>query len=127
MERSSKRLAAALHSLGVKRGDRVLVQMPNRPEVFQSFGAIWRIGAAVVPVNHMIGADESSYIYRDCGAETLISSPDFLPRIEACRASVPALRNVILVGDSVAKGYYSYHQLVDGSPEDAQHSQYGRR
>jgi long-chain acyl-CoA synthetase len=70
-------------------------------------------------VNHMIAADESSYIYQDCGAETLISTPDFLPRIEACRASVPALRNVILVGDSVAKGYYSYHQLVERSPEDA--------
>ena len=43
MERASKRLAAALRTLGVKRCDRVLVQMPNRPEVFQSFGAIWRI------------------------------------------------------------------------------------
>jgi long-chain acyl-CoA synthetase len=118
MERTSRRLAAALRSLGVKRGDRVLVQMPNRPEVFQSFGAIWRIGAVVVPVNHMIGADESSYIYRDSGAETLITSTDFLPRIEACRASVPALRNVILVGDSVAKGYHSYNQLVYGNPED---------
>ena len=118
MERSSRKLASALRTLGVKRGDRVIVQMPNRPEVFQSFGAIWRIGAAVVPVNHMIGADESSYIYRDCGGETLISSTDFLPRIKACRASVPALRNVILVGDSVAKDYHSYHQLVDGNPEE---------
>jgi len=49
MESTSRKLAAALKSLGVKRGDRVIVQMPNRPEVFQSFGAIWRIGAAVVP------------------------------------------------------------------------------
>jgi len=118
MERTSRRLAAALRSLGVKRGNRVLVQMPNRPEVFQSFCAIWRIGAAVVPVNHMIGAEESSFIYRDCGAETLISSTDFLPRVEACRASTPALRNVILVGGSVPKGCYSYHQLADGSPEE---------
>ncbi len=117
-ERNSKRLAAALQSLGVKRGDRVLVQMPNCPEVFQSFGAIWRIGAAVVPVNHMIGADESSYIYQDCGARTLISSMDFLPRIEACRANVPALRNVILVGDSVPKGYHSHRQILDASPEE---------
>jgi long-chain acyl-CoA synthetase len=118
MESTSRKLAAALKSLGVKRGDRVIVQMPNRPEVFQSFGAIWRIGAAVVPVNHMIGADESSYIYQDCGGETLISSTDFLPRIETCRANAPALRNVILVGDSVSKGCHSYRQLVDGSPEE---------
>jgi long-chain acyl-CoA synthetase len=118
MERASRRLAAALRSLGVKRGDRVLVQMPNRPEVFQSFGAIWRIGATVVPVNHMIGPDESSYIYQDCGGETLISSADFLPRIEACRASTPALKNVILAGPSVPKGYLSYRDLAEGNPED---------
>jgi long-chain acyl-CoA synthetase len=118
MELTSKRLAAALRSLGVKHGDRVLIQMPNCPEVFQSFGAIWRIGAVVVPANHMIGAEESAFIYRDCGAETLISSTDFLPRIEACRASAPALRNVILVGSSVPQTYHSFPQLVDGSPEE---------
>ena len=117
-ERTSKRLAAALRRLNVRRGDRVLVQMPNCPEVFQSFGAIWRIGATVVPVNHMIGADESAFIYRDCGAETLISNTDFLPRIGSCQANAPALRNVILVGGSVPKGYYSYRQLVDGNSEE---------
>jgi long-chain acyl-CoA synthetase len=117
-ERASRRLAAALRRLNVRRGDRVLVQMPNCPEVFQSFGAIWRIGATVVPVNHMIGAEESAFIYRDCGAETLISNTDFLPRIESCQANTPALRNVILVGSSVPKGYHSYQQLIDGNPEE---------
>lgn len=118
MERSSKKLASALRSLGVKRGDRVLIQMPNRPEVFQSFGAIWRIGATVVPVNHMIGAEESAFIYRDCGAGTLISSSDFLPRIESCRTKVPALKNVILAGAPLPTGYHPYADLVEGSPEE---------
>jgi long-chain acyl-CoA synthetase len=117
-ERTSQRLASALRNLNVKRGDRVLIQMPNCPEVFQSFAAIWRIGAVVVPVNHMIGAEESTFIYRDCGAETLISSSDFLPRIESCRANAPELKNVILVGRSVPKGCLSYRQIVDGSPEE---------
>jgi long-chain acyl-CoA synthetase len=117
-ERMSRRLAGALRNLNVKRGDRVLIQMPNCPEVFRSFGAIWRVGATVVPVNHMIGAEESAFIYRDCGAKTLISSTDFLPRIESCRPNAPALKNVILVGRSVPKGYHSYPQLVDKSPEE---------
>ena len=117
-ERTSKRLAGALRNLNVKRGDRVLIQMPNCPEVFQSFAAIWRIGATVVPVNHMIGAEESAFIYQDCGAETLISSSDFLPRIEACRANAPALKNVIIIGRSVPKGCLSYGQIVDGNPEE---------
>ncbi|MDM7998759.1 MAG: long-chain-fatty-acid--CoA ligase [Dehalococcoidia bacterium] len=119
MEQASRRLATALKSLGVKQGDRVLVQMPNRPEVFQSFGAIWRLGAAVVPVNHMISPEESSYIYQDTGAETLISSTDFLPRIQACRTSTPDLKNVILAGPSVPKGYLSYQELIKGHEETA--------
>ncbi|MDM7999227.1 MAG: long-chain-fatty-acid--CoA ligase [Dehalococcoidia bacterium] len=119
MGRASKKLASALKNLGVKPGDRVLVQMPNRPEVFQSFEAIWRIGATVVPVNHMIGPEESSYIYQDCGGTTLISSTDFLPRIEACRVSTPGLRNIILTGPSVPDGYFPYQELVEKSPDHA--------
>lgn len=118
MERASRRLAGALRRLNVERGDRVLVQMPNCPEVFQSFGAIWRIGAAVVPVNHMIGAEESSYIYRDCEAETLISSSEFLPRIQACQANTPTLKNVIMVGKTPPQGCHSYRQLIEESPEE---------
>ncbi len=117
MERSSRRLASGLQGLGVRRGDRVLIQMPNCPEVLQSFAAIWRIGAIAVPVNHMIGAEESAFIYRDCGAETLISSPGFLPRIESCLASAPSLRNVILAGDPVPEGFHSCARLAAGSPE----------
>jgi long-chain acyl-CoA synthetase len=37
MERSSRRLAGVLQNLNVQRGDRVLIQIPNCPEVFQSF------------------------------------------------------------------------------------------
>jgi long-chain acyl-CoA synthetase len=118
MQRRSMRLAAALRSIGVKRGDRVLIQMPNCPEVFQSFGAVWRIGAAVVPVNHMIGAEESAFIYRDCEAKTLIASSDSLPRVESCRANAPALRNVILVGSTVPAAYHSYRHLVEEGPEE---------
>ncbi len=73
--------------------------------------------------NHMIGAEESAFIYRDCGAETLISSTDFLPRIEACRASAPALRNVILVGSSVPQGYHSYPAARRRESGRDQHSQ----
>ena len=119
MERSSRRLASALRGLGIGRGDRVLIQMPNCPEVLQSFAAIWRIGAIAVPVNHMIGAEESAFIYRDSEAGTLISSPLSLPRIESCLASAPSLRNVILAGDPVPDGFHSWASLAAGSPEMA--------
>ena len=118
MGRSARRLATALQRLKVKRGDRVLIQMANCPEVFQSFWAIWRIGAIVVPVNHMIGSEESACIYYDCGAETLISTADFLPRIEICRTKTQALRNVILIDRKVPENCLSYWELVGECPEE---------
>jgi len=78
IDRTARRLANALKKLGVKRGDRVIIQMPNCPELFQCFGAIRKIGAVVVPVNYLIGEEESAYIYQDCGAETLKTGDDEL-------------------------------------------------
>jgi long-chain acyl-CoA synthetase len=120
IHQAARKLANALRELGIRRGDRVIIQLPNCPEVFQGFGAVWSIGATVVPVNYLIGQDESAYIYKDCGAETLISSLEFLPRIQACREMVPAIRKVILIEEDVPKGCLSLQQLVDKSSEQVE-------
>jgi long-chain acyl-CoA synthetase len=117
IHQAARRLANALRKLGIRRRDRVIIQLPNCSEIFQCFGAVWRIGATVVPVNHLIGQDESTYIYKDCGAATLISGLEFLPRIQACREMVPAVKNVILIEADVPKGYLSLGRLMDESSE----------
>lgn len=117
MGQVENRLSNALKQLGVKRGDRVIIQMPNCPEVFESFGAVWSLGAVVVPMNYLVGDEESAHIYQDCGAETVISSSGFLPKIEACRAKSPAVKNVILIDKEVPKGYLSFWDLVEGSTD----------
>jgi long-chain acyl-CoA synthetase len=96
MDRTSRRLGNGLKELGIKPGDRVMIQMPNSPEVMQSFQAISKIGAVVVPINYLIADDESAHIYRDSGARTIITSHEFLPRVEAARANAPEVKNVIL-------------------------------
>jgi long-chain acyl-CoA synthetase len=118
LDRTERKLGNALKDLGVKRGDRVIIQMPNCPEVGESFGAVWRIGAVVVPMNYLIGDEESAHIYQDSGAETVISSSQFLPKIEACRAKVPAIKNVLLIDKEVPKGYHSFWELVEGSSDE---------
>ena len=50
LQDSANRLANGLHNLGVKPGDRVVVCMPNSPEVFIAYQAILRAGAIVLPV-----------------------------------------------------------------------------
>ncbi|MGE5254014.1 MAG: class I adenylate-forming enzyme family protein [Planctomycetaceae bacterium] len=118
MLRASRRLARALRDLGVKRGDRVILQMPNCPEVLQGFGAIWRIGAVVVPINYLVGEEETAYIYRDSGAKVVISSSAFLPKVRAGREKSPGLENVILVDPEVPTGFLSYPRLLEKNPEE---------
>jgi len=120
MLRASRKLARALNDLGVKRGDRVILQMPNCPEVLQSFTAIWRIGAVVVPINYLVGEEETAYIYQDSGAKVVISSSAFLPKIRAGRERAPGLENVILVDPDVPPGFLSYSRLVEKGPEETE-------
>ncbi len=119
MIRASRSLARALKDLGVKRGDRVILQMPNCPEVLQSFGAIWRIGAVAVPINYLVGEEETAYIYQDSGAKVVISSSAFLPKIQAGKAKACGLETVILVDPEVPQGFLSYPHLIEKSAEEA--------
>ncbi len=120
MNRASRRLARALKDLGVKRGDRVILQMPNCPEVLQGLGAIWRIGAVAVPINYLVGEEETSYIYEDSGAKVVISSSIFLPKIQAGKAKAPGLETVILVDQEVPHGFLSYSHLLEKKTEEAE-------
>jgi long-chain acyl-CoA synthetase len=48
-QRAANRLAHALTRLGVAEGDRVVVMLPNCPEVLQACAAILKVGAVIVP------------------------------------------------------------------------------
>ena len=117
MDRAARRLGNALKNLGVKRGDRVILQMPNCPEVLQGFQALWKIGAVVVPINFLVGEEETAQIYEDSGARVVISSQAFLPKIRSARSRVPGVETVILIDREVPEGTLSYRPLVEKSSE----------
>lgn len=76
-------LAAWLtQACGVRRGDRVLLQMQNSPQFVIAFYAILRADAVVVPVNVMLLADELRVIANDSGARVAITSQELLPRLQ---------------------------------------------
>lgn len=118
LQKNSRKLASALRGMGVKRGDRVIIQTPNCPEVLEAFGACWRIGAAIVPINYLMSDDEIAYIYRDSGAKTAISSAAFLPRVRAAQAKAPEMKTVILVDKEAPEGTIAYHDLIAAENED---------
>jgi O-succinylbenzoate-CoA ligase len=71
------RTAHALRDLGVAKGDRVALLMMNGVEYIESFFAVAKIGAVVVPLNWRLVADELAFILGDSGATVLIYDGEF--------------------------------------------------
>ena len=70
------RLAAGLTRLGLRPGDRVVLLMPNRPELVESLWAAFHGGLVAVPVNWHLHPDEVGYIVRHCGAAAIVVSDE---------------------------------------------------
>jgi fatty-acyl-CoA synthase len=64
------------HRCGVRKGDRVLLDMQNSPQFVISYFAILRAGAAVVPVSPMNVTDELLHYFEDSGAGTALLAQD---------------------------------------------------
>ena len=94
LERLSDACAAALIALGVRRGDRVALLLPNCPQFFiAEFGA-WKIGAIVAPLNPIYTEHELEGALVDCGIETIVTLTRFYQRIKRVQPRTP-LRRVI--------------------------------
>ncbi|MGC9332586.1 MAG: AMP-binding protein, partial [Anaerolineae bacterium] len=89
------RLAAALQGMGVKRGDRVAILMPNCPQFVISFYGIMRAGGIAVPCNFLYTAEEIQHQLNDAGAEIAIVLSAFYEKVHSVRGQTP-LRHVIV-------------------------------
>jgi len=89
------RFAAVLQGLGVKKGDRVAIHLPNCPQFPITYYAILRIGGIVVPCNPLYTAREMKHQLRDSGAEIVVTLSAMYPIIKQIRADTN-LRHVIV-------------------------------
>ena len=85
----AERLAARLQSLGVTRGDRVVLAMQNCPQLVIAHFAILRCNAVVVPVNPMNRAQEIRHYIVDPDARVALTTGDLAPELVAASDSLP--------------------------------------
>jgi long-chain acyl-CoA synthetase len=88
-------LAAALIGLGVKKGDRVAIHLPNSTQFPIAYFAALSIGAVVVPCNPLYVAREMEYQLKDSGAETIITLTRFYNMIKQIQPKTD-LKNIIV-------------------------------
>jgi long-chain acyl-CoA synthetase len=89
------RFANGLRKLGVKKGDRVAILLPNCPQFVVSFFGALRAGATVVPCNPLYTAPELHHQLADSGATVLVSLSRLYPVAKAARAGT-SVKHVIV-------------------------------
>ncbi len=98
IEQEANRLAHALIGAGVKRGDRVVVFLPNSVEAVMSIFAILKAGAVFVVLNPSTKTDKLSYIVNNCRASALIAAANNSACENALWPQTPHLQAVIMAG-----------------------------
>ena len=92
------RLATVLQEQGIRRGDRIVLLMPNCPEVLAAFQAVWKLGAVIVPVTPQWGAREVAFVLQHSGARAVVTAPELTPVVaEALRqADTPHVKLLVI-------------------------------
>ena len=104
LQRAANRLSNALLNLGVRRGHRVAIQLPQRFETAVAHIAIQQIGAVAMPLSMLFGADALEYRLQDSGAVLAIAACEALPALREVKARCPTMRRILVVGDCPAEG-----------------------
>ena len=104
-------MVAALRSLGVRKGDRLLVQSRNTLAMFESCWVAFRLGAVWVPVNFRLTPPEVAYLGASSGAVAMLVDEGFDAHVAAVREASPALRVVVAMGGGKA-GELNWEALV---------------
>ncbi len=94
-DQESLAMAAYLQSLGLSKGDRVAVMMPNVPQYPVVVAAILRAGLVVVNVNPLYTARELEHQLKDSGAKAIVIIENFAATLEKCIAQTP-VQHVVL-------------------------------
>ena len=104
LQANANRLAHALKRLGVRRGERVAVVMPQRFETAVANMAIFQLGAVAMPLSMLFGPDALEYRLQHSEAVLAIVDESAVANLRSARPQCPTVRHVVAVGDAAGQG-----------------------
>ncbi len=112
-DRLCNNLAASLKELGLQKGGRVAILMPNSWELAVSYFGIVRVGGIAVLLNWRCAGPELAYMLNDSGATHLLMHESFGPAVEGIRERLETLRTIHVQGEPRPQGTLPFAGLID--------------
>ncbi|MFB0898195.1 MAG: AMP-binding protein, partial [Polaromonas sp.] len=104
LQQAADALSLALRALGVRRGDRVAIVMPQRFETAVAYMAVLQMGAVAMPLSILFGPEALEYRLHDSEAVLAIGDDSSIANLQLIRRQCPALRTVMAVGSAKGQG-----------------------
>ncbi len=118
LNKITNKVANMLHELGIRKGDKVSVYLPNMPEFVYFYLGIPKLGAVIGPVNALFKGREVQFVVSHSEAKILVTIPRFMETVNGIRDKIPNVQHIIVVGDKV-DGTLNYQALMEKASDAA--------
>lgn len=119
LKEKTDKTAAYFQSLGIGKGDMVMLILKRRYEFWYSIIALHKIGAVVIPATHLL--TEKDIIYRceaaDIKAIVAVGETVVLDHIKNALPKCPSVKSVISVGPEIYEGFEDFTKGIEEAPE----------
>ena len=118
MKHYSDITASYLHSIGIGRGDVVMLILKRRYEWWWAMLALHKLGAIVVPATHLLRKHDIEYRCNIAKIHTIVAcgDRDVIQNIEAALPNCPSLKNCVSIGEIVPEGWLDFHKGIEQAP-----------
>jgi acetyl-CoA synthetase len=113
LQQQANRLSNALSGLGIKRGERIAVILPQRVETAIAHLACYQMGIVAMPLSVLFGPEALEYRLRDSEAVAALVDPASLPNLAQIRGGLPLLRFVIGVAGAGESWVRPWESLLE--------------
>jgi long-chain acyl-CoA synthetase len=114
----TNKVANFLYELGIRKGDKVSVYLPNMPEYVYLYLGIPKLGAVTGPVNALFKTREVKFVVGHSEAKAIVTVPEFMEIVGEIKEDLPNLKHIIVIGESV-ENTLNFWELMDNASAEA--------
>ena len=116
VDEAANKMANALIKMGVRRGDRVVMLSPNRPEFVTVFFSIAKTGAIAIPMDIRYKLGEMANLFANCTPKVVIGESDYIASVVAALPRFPHIKQVIDIDGKFQGQFTTYQEIINTSP-----------